>query len=874
METVDQLNSILAGRYAIERELGAGGMATVYLAADLKHDRKVAIKVLKPELAAVLGAERFVVEIKTTASLSHPHILPLFDSGTVDGLPFYVMPYIAGETVRDKLNRETQFGVEEAVRIAREVADALDYAHRHGVIHRDIKPENVLLHDGRALVMDFGIALAVSAAAGGRMTETGLSLGTPHYMSPEQATAEKDITGRSDIYSLASVLYEMLAGQPPHVGGSAQQIIMKIIAEPVAPVVKFRKSVPPNVAAATAKALEKIPADRFETARAFGDALANPAFATTNLTGATLGVGRSSAGVSRLVFAATVGVAALAVAALVWAVRRPAAVQDATVVRVAVDLQPGERIYSGGGGSTLAISPRGDRVVYAAQLGTGLHLMIRRTGELSPRELVPVLAIQPTFSPDGRWVAYVENGQLKKVPADGGTSVVMTSLPVPLARGFCWKGLDSIVFGSDVGLFVVSSKGGTARRVTDVDSTEAVSWPVVLQDGETVAYTVGGSQTSRHIAVTSLASHRTTSLEILAAGVIGMREDYLLYVTSGGDLDAVPFDSKSQRVTGDPVQIESNIRFAGTGAPLAALSESGSLWFLSGQPMGYLERVTQNAAETRLLDEQRSFRTPRFSPDGRKIAVAVNEAKGTNIWVYDLAGRTFTPLANDATYPEWSPDSKRVLFRFVNQGKQGIWWQPADGSGKAELLYEPPDPVNEAILSPDGKWLVYRTAPGTHNRDIYAVPLDGDRKPILIVGGPAQESHMRLSPDGKWLAYQSNESGRFEIYVRPFPGNGARVGVSSDGGAEPTWSRTGSAIMYRTPSGGLESAAVKSGASLVVGERHLVLQPGDFQTDVTHAGYDQWPDGSGFLMVKPIGAENRPILVHNWGRVLREKLGR
>ena len=250
-ETIpDRLATALADRYRIERELGAGGMATVYLAADLKHDRKVAIKVLKPELAAVLGADRFVVEIKTTASLSHPHILPLFDSGTADGFLFYVMPYIKGETIREKLNRETQFGVDEAVPIAREVADALDYAHRNGVIHRDIKLENILLHDGRAMVMDFGIALAVSAAAGGRMTETGLSLGTPHYMSPEQATAEKEITGRSDIYSLASVLYEMLAGVPPHEGGSAQQTIMRILTDTPRPVTEFRKAVPPNVAEA------------------------------------------------------------------------------------------------------------------------------------------------------------------------------------------------------------------------------------------------------------------------------------------------------------------------------------------------------------------------------------------------------------------------------------------------------------------------------------------------------------------------------------------------------------------------------------------------------------------------------------------------
>src|SRR5438094_59603 len=264
---LNRLAAVLADRYRIERELGQGGMATVYLAQDLKHDRRVALKVLKPELAAVLGAERFVVEIKTTAALQHPHILPLFDSGTADGFLYYVMPYIEGETLRTKLDRETQLGIDEAVRTTREVADALDYAHRHGVIHRDIKPENILLHDGRPMVADFGIALALSAAAGGRMTETGLSLGTPHYMSPEQATAEKDIDARSDVYSLGSVLYEMLTGSPPHTGASAQQIIMKIITEPAEAVTKYRKTVPPNVAAAVARSIEKVPADRFESAK-------------------------------------------------------------------------------------------------------------------------------------------------------------------------------------------------------------------------------------------------------------------------------------------------------------------------------------------------------------------------------------------------------------------------------------------------------------------------------------------------------------------------------------------------------------------------------------------------------------------------------
>jgi hypothetical protein len=276
-----RLTAALQGRYRIERELGEGGMATVYLAEDVRHERKVALKVLRPELAAVLGAERFLAEIKTTANLQHPHILPLFDSGTADGFLYYVMPYIEGESLRERLDREKQLGVDEAVRIAREVADALDYAHRHDVIHRDINPANILLHDGRPVVADFGIALAVSAAGGGRMTETGLSLGTPHYMSPEQASADRDLTARSDVYSLGCVLYEMIAGQPPHTGPSAQSVLVRILTETPRPLTDLRHTVPPHVASAVLKAVEKLPADRFESAKAFMDALDDPTFVYT-----------------------------------------------------------------------------------------------------------------------------------------------------------------------------------------------------------------------------------------------------------------------------------------------------------------------------------------------------------------------------------------------------------------------------------------------------------------------------------------------------------------------------------------------------------------------------------------------------------------
>src|SRR5688572_3631030 len=313
------LTAALSERYAIERELGAGGMATVYLAHDVRHDRKVAIKVLRPELAAVIGAERFLSEIRTTANLQHPHILPLFDSGVLENkdegrgtrdeggaasslVPgpssflYYVMPLVEGISLRDRLSREKQLPITEAVRIAAEVASALDYAHRHGVIHRDIKPENILLHDGRALVADFGIALAASKA-GSRMTETGMSLGTPQYMSPEQAMGERELDARSDVYALGCVTYEMLSGEPPFSGPTAQAIVAKVMTAEPAELTVLRRTIPHHVADAVHTALQKLPADRFDSARAFAEALGGAAGGGTSRStraGATAPIARRS----------------------------------------------------------------------------------------------------------------------------------------------------------------------------------------------------------------------------------------------------------------------------------------------------------------------------------------------------------------------------------------------------------------------------------------------------------------------------------------------------------------------------------------------------------------------------------------------------
>src|SRR4051794_21869781 len=359
-EPQSHLQVALADRYRVERELGAGGMATVYLAHDLKHERKVAIKVLRPELAAVIGAERFLREIKTIATLQHPHILGLIDSGQVNGTAYYVMPFVEGESLRDRLRREKQLPITDAVRLATEVAAAVDYAHRHGVVHRDIKPENILLHDGSALVADFGIALAVSSAGGGsRMTETGMSLGTPHYMSPEQAMGERAITARSDVYALGCVPYEMLIGDPPFTGSTAQAIVAKVMTADPAGLIEQRRSVPPAVEDAVLTALQKLPADRFATAAEFATALVTPATSTRRV---TVAGGARRPGPRRLAWLPTaiVGVVAFGLG-LVGArlvVREPAPRFPPVVLRYAMTF-PDSVALLDANGKSLAYAPDG-----------------------------------------------------------------------------------------------------------------------------------------------------------------------------------------------------------------------------------------------------------------------------------------------------------------------------------------------------------------------------------------------------------------------------------------------------------------------------------------------------------------------------------
>ena len=417
-DPVIRLNVALQGRYRVERELGEGGMATVYLADDLKHERKVALKVLKPELAAVVGAERFLAEIKTTAKLQHPHILPLFDSGEADGFLFYVMPYVEGESLRDRLDREKQLPVDEAVRIATAVANALDHAHRHKVIHRDIKPANILLQDGEPVVADFGIALAVGAAGSNRLTETGLSLGTPFYMSPEQATGDQPVGASTDTYALGSVLYEMLTGDPPYMGSTAQAVLGQIIsARPISPTEK-RPAIPTNVDAAVRKALEKLPADRFMSAQAFTGALADEHFRYGEL--ATAGAGGPAAGPWKRLTMVGWSLAAVATVVAAWSLLRPE--PPGPLARFSSPFEEGQAPIT-----YMEFTADGSELVYVGLDASGLtsQVWMRRWAELDAAPISGTEGAQfLALSPDGREVAFVAEspGPLRVVALDGGPS--------------------------------------------------------------------------------------------------------------------------------------------------------------------------------------------------------------------------------------------------------------------------------------------------------------------------------------------------------------------------------------------------------------------------------------------------------------------
>jgi serine/threonine-protein kinase len=852
------LTAALAGRYRIEREVGQGGMATVYLAQDLKHDRKVAIKVLRPELAAVIGAGRFLREIKTIAHLQHPHILGLIDSGEVNGTAYYVMPFVEGESLRDRLVREKQLPLDDAIRLAAEVAGALDYAHRHGVIHRDIKPENIMLHEGSALVTDFGIALAVSSAGGSRMTETGMSLGTPHYMSPEQAMGEREITGRSDVYALGAVTYEMLVGEPPFTGPSAQSIVAKVLTEEPRPMTPRRHTIPPHVEGAVLAALEKLPADRFGSALQFADALTGKGAAVVSRREGSPGR-EAAVWRRRFVLASALALALAGVAA--WALlRRPGG--PGSLSRQYVNT--GRNLAISTVVPSLAISPDGTLLIFVSQEPNS-PLYVKRRDQLEPAALAGTEgANNPTFSPDGEWVAFVANGQLRKIRVTGGSvTTIADSVGQTLGSfgGAAWLDDNTLVYTTTslLSLKRVSASGGAATLVLPDTMLRGrgTGNPVGLPGSRAILFktcTSGCNVMTLHSLDLVTGTPRLLINDVALAWYIG--KNRLLYVRRDGVALVAPFDPAALELRGPGIPVVEGV-LVNNGFPYLAMSASGTLAYLAG---------TGNAAETEVVRVSRSgapstidttwfgtFNSLAVSPDDRRVVVGAGSTDGgLNVWVKDLDRGPFTRLTFSGAdrRPTWSPDGRTIAFIRDTLELGWIVGHASDGSGDDFTIGLVDRIVQELDWSPDGRWIVARTDNGTRgNGDLIGIRVGSDSGEVPLVSSPFTELHPAVSPDSRWLAYASNESGSLEVYVRPFPNTaGGRWQVSRGGGAQPMWSRDGRELYYLRGSQ-LMAARVTTRDGFLVEALDPLFLNNDFRQDQFHQTFEVLRDGRFLFMI-------------------------
>ena len=851
------LANALADRYRIERELGQGGMATVYLAHDLRHERKVAIKVLRPELAAVIGAERFVREIRTIAALQHPHILGLIDSGEVQGTAYYVMPFVEGESLRDRLVREKQLPITDAVRLATEVASALDYAHRHGVVHRDIKPENILLHDGTALVADFGIALAVTQAGGTRMTETGMSLGTPHYMSPEQAMGQREITARSDVYALGCVTYEMLLGEPPFTGPTAQAIVAKVMTEEPRAPTNHRKTVPPHVEAAVLTALAKLPADRFESAASFARALGDPTFSVSSV---TVPVARAPAR-RRMSAVVLIGVALAALvlgASAAW-LARPSPEQPT----------PSFHFYIKGDSARVltydfALSPDGRALAYRARTPQGSQLFLQKFSELGPKPIPRTADASQGifFSPDGSWLAFVTDQAIKKIRLDGSGLTTITTFN-GLYTGGSWGPDNSIIFTRyDGHPYHVSAEGGGPTLVPLPAAPKGLTMvsPRFLPDGRAflcTAFTGGAPR----VAVVALPSGRVT---LLGPGLAPsyVEPGFIVFTGLDGSLLLQPFSPTRLDSTGGRRRIGEGVTvYFGVDARFE-VSRTGTLAYgtvkRDQNSLDFLDRGGQGARLNR-----DPVWVPRISPDGRRIAFGRVGEEGpfADIWIYDRTLGTSQRLTSggdvglDYNDPVWSPDGRRLALSAVNGDTKDLYVMTAAGREKPTLVLHRPGEQWPSDWTRDQKELLFTDTPPNGKRAIMAVALTEGAQPRPVVQTSYNATGGRLSPDGHWLAYDSDETSETEVYLQPFPGSGDRVRLSSDGGRFPVWARSGQEIFYWNQDR-LVSVQLRLSPEVSVVRRQTLLHA-DYQQGGVLAQYDVMPDGQHFVVA--LGELNRQI---------------
>ncbi len=872
------------GPYELGEAIGAGGMGEVYRARDTRLDRTVAIKVLPAHLADSSDLrQRFEREARAISSLNHPHICSLYDVGHQDGVSFLVMEYLEGETLAQRLERGA-LPLSDVLKYGVQIADALDKAHRQGVVHRDLKPGNIMLTpQGGAKLMDFGLAKSAIAAASissmtapahasSPITTKGMIVGTFQYMSPEQVEG-KEVDARSDLFAFGAVLYEMMTGRRAFQGKSQLSVASAILEKEPEPISIAQPLTPPSLDRTIRKCLAKDPEDRWQTARDLQLELQWIAEAGSQAGApAVVVAGRKQR--ERWAWIAAAGFAVLAIVFAVGFVMR--APQPPSVLRATI-LPPEKTDFQGA-----VVSPDGTRLAFVGRGADGTaKLWVRSLDALSAQALSSTDgAFLPFWSADSRSIGFFSaDGKLKKIEASGGPPISLCDVPSGGGRGGAWNRDGVILFGmvGRNGIQRVSSAGGATTPVTKLDEARKDAnkrWPVFLPDGQHFLYNVRSADRSlaqgEELYVGSLDGKVNKKLLPASFGV-QYASGHILFVRES-TLMAQPFDTKRLELAGDAFPIAEQVLTNGAnGYAAISTSENGVLAYRTGagQVGSKLVWFDRQGKELGALGDPAIYFNLKISSNGQKVAVDISDPKigPPDVWVYDVVRKLRTRLTFDAQadmLPVWSPDGTRVVFRSSRKGPDDLYMKDSSGAGNDELLFESAENKVATSWSADGKFILFNSSGVKTRSDIWVLPMMGERKPYVFLQTDYQESEAQFSPDGRWVAYRSNESGRDEIYVKPFPGPAGRWQVSTGGGTRAKWRRDGKEIFYLADDDKIMAAEIRvKGTAIEVG----AVKP-LFQTRPQRPGaiYDAASDGQRFLVNTAVVEQSAsPVtLVVNW----------
>ena len=878
------------GPYEILASVGAGGMGEVYKARDTRLDRTVAIKVLPSHLSSnAQMRERFEREAKTISSLSHPHICTLHDVGREDGTEYLVMEFLEGESLADRLVRGP-LPTEQVLRYGIQIADALDKAHRQGVVHRDLKPGNVMLTKSGVKLVDFGLAKYAAAApvtsslsmlptqAGMNLTQEGTILGTFQYMAPEQLEG-KEADARSDLFAFGAVLYEMATGQKAFSGKSRASLIAAILDSEPPPISTIQPMTPPALDRVVKTCLAKDPDDRWQTAH---DVMLQLKWIAEGGSQAGVPAPVAARRVSRermaWSVAAVFAAAVIALAAILFV--RPRAIPR--VVRTSI--VPPEKTtfrFTGEGAGPVAVSPDGLSIAFTATDSSGKsQLWVRPLDALAARALPATAgAIYPFWSPDSKFIGFFADAKLKKIEASGGPA--LTLCPAPDGRGGTWNREGVILFESHFRepLSRVAAAGGPVAPVTRLDESRRETthrFPFFLPDGNHFLYEAGshsvGTESEFHaIYIGSLDGKpprlllNVRSKPIFAAG-------HLLFVRQK-TLMAQPLDWKRGKLNGDAFPLAENIQDdPGYFTAVFSASENGVLAYQEGGGSGGLHELAWFDRSGKKLETTGSpgdYWAPRISHDGRLIASGIGDP--ADLWLQDIRRHVATRMTFDPAddgNAVWSPDDSRIFFSSQRTGSGDIY-QKAPSGGADELLFSSKEGKITTSVSPDGRYVIFQSLNSKTKWDLMLLSLP-DRKVTPFLQSEFDEVNGEFSPDGKWMAYASNESGRFEVYVQPFPGPGGKWQVSTAGGNVPAWRKDGKELFYISIDRKLMAVTVRTNAAFE-SEAPKPLFEARIRNDPDRH-YDVSADGQRFLIVAPLGDETSPpiTLVQNWTALLRK----